>query len=223
MRYADAYCTYTEAMNPHRYYFTGPCQVTKAPYTVEVPGEELHAYRQGAMAQDAFKSLSAEDREFLISGSSPAGWFKMFPPEQFMLILQGVPGSGKSAFARKAMTKTINAVIVSTDEWRFDLTGKYVHDRLKNRAQHQAAQQKARVLLELGCSVIVDNTNITNFHIKPYVQMAVDLDVPVKFFRTTGEFPNIHDVPDEEIKRMLATMEDLSVEAALAATFKKTS
>lgn len=217
MRYADSFCTYTEAMNPHRYIFTGPCRVTKVQYSVEIPSEELYAYRQGAMIQDAMKSVSKDNREFLMSGYSPAGWFKQFGEEQqFMLILQGVPGSGKSVFARKVMTKTINAVIVSTDEWRFDLQGNYVHDPAKNRMQHQAAQQKARVLLSLGCSVIVDNTNITNAHIKPYVQMATEMGVEVNFMRITGDFDNIHDVPPETIKRMLENMEELSVEKALA-------
>lgn len=217
MRYADNYCTYTEAMNPHRYIYTGQCKINNSTYTVEVPAEELYAYRQGAMAQDAFKSLLAEEREFLISGTTPAGWFELFPPEQnTLMILQGVPGSGKSAFARKLMTKTINAVIVSTDEWHHDLTGKYTFNRDKIAAFHQAAQQKCRVLLKLGCAVILDNTNILNAHIKPYVQMAVEMGVAVKFCRLEGNFESSHNVPPEIIKRMRETMEDLSVEKALA-------
>ena len=219
MRYADVFCTYLEATNPHRYIYTGPCQVTKVPYTVEIPSEELYAYRQGAMAQDAFKSLPADEREFLISGTTPAAWFQLFPPERnTMLILQGPPGSGKSAFARKAATKTINAVIVSTDDWHYNDQGVYEFQPANIGRYHQATQQKARVLLALGCSVIVDNTNILNKHIKPYVQMALEYEAEVKFIRLDGNFANSHGVPADRVAWMRDVMEELSIEQALKAT-----
>jgi hypothetical protein len=52
--------------------------VTGKDYSVTVKGHELYAYRQGAYMQDALKSLSAADREFLMSGMSPEGWAKAF-------------------------------------------------------------------------------------------------------------------------------------------------
>lgn len=79
MRYADRHCTYTESHTPrHTYTFTGPCFVTGKPYSVTVPAEELFAYRQGKYIQDAMPSVSKEDREFLISGTSPDGWRQLF-------------------------------------------------------------------------------------------------------------------------------------------------
>lgn len=79
MRYADAKCTYTEQFQPeHVYVFTGPCVVTGAPVTVVVPAAGLHAYRAGALMQDAFPAMSADDREFLMSGMSPMGWAATF-------------------------------------------------------------------------------------------------------------------------------------------------
>jgi hypothetical protein len=73
-------CTYTEKLvdGKHVYIFTGKCMLTRKPYSVTIPGEELYAYRQGALIQDAMPSVSAEDREFLISGYSPEGWKKAF-------------------------------------------------------------------------------------------------------------------------------------------------
>lgn len=82
MRYADAKCTYTEQYEPHTYTFTGTCVFTKKPYSVTVKAEELHAYRYGAYMQDAFVSLSAGDREFLMSGISPDGWTQTFGDEE---------------------------------------------------------------------------------------------------------------------------------------------
>jgi hypothetical protein len=84
MRYADKHCSCTEAFdnNIHTYTFAGKCVATGKEYSVTVLGEELYAYRRGAKLQDAFKSLSAEDREFLLTGMSPEGWTKTFSDDE---------------------------------------------------------------------------------------------------------------------------------------------
>lgn len=77
--WADSNCSYVEQYSPnHTYTFKGVCKITREPYSVEVKADELYAYRQGAYAQDAFRSLDAGQREFLISGISPKGWDKLF-------------------------------------------------------------------------------------------------------------------------------------------------
>ena len=78
MKYALAKCTYVEKFDPHVYVFTGPCVATGQTYSVTVPAAGLFAYNRGAMIQDAFPELSADDREFLLSGFSPAGWEQTF-------------------------------------------------------------------------------------------------------------------------------------------------
>lgn len=44
--------------------------------TVTVKRSDLQKYNEGTFIQDAFPYLSADDREFLISGMSPEGWDK---------------------------------------------------------------------------------------------------------------------------------------------------
>ncbi len=82
MRYADSNCTHTEVYQPkHGYRFTGPCLITGNQYSVFVPARELFAHRSGALIQDAMPSVSAGDREFLMTGMSPDGWNQAFPNE----------------------------------------------------------------------------------------------------------------------------------------------
>lgn len=85
MRYADSKCTYREVFPPEYpsqgYVFTGKCVITGAECSVFVPGAELYAYRQGALIQNAMPSVSVDDREFLMSGMSPAGWKATFGDE----------------------------------------------------------------------------------------------------------------------------------------------
>lgn len=80
MRYANSCCTYEEEFKDgvHVYIFTGKCIKTGKPYSVRVPGPGLYKYNQGAYIQDAFPEMSADDREFLMSGLSPEGWALAF-------------------------------------------------------------------------------------------------------------------------------------------------
>lgn len=67
MKYAINHCECERT--PTHCVYTGHCiggcgEVIK----VEVPLAEVRAYEKGALIQDAMPSLSASDREFLISG-----------------------------------------------------------------------------------------------------------------------------------------------------------
>lgn len=59
----------------------GQCRVTRKPYQVVLPTEGLNRWLQGDLIQVALPGVSADDREFLVSGTSPEGWAKMFPEE----------------------------------------------------------------------------------------------------------------------------------------------
>lgn len=72
-------CDCVESFSPeHIYTFTGPCVITGEKVSVAIKAPELFAYNQGALAQNAFKSLDVHEREFVISGTSKAGWEKLF-------------------------------------------------------------------------------------------------------------------------------------------------
>lgn len=70
---------YEEVFDPeHAYKFTAPCVVTGKEYTVTIPADSLFKLQQGLLIQDACRKMSADDREFLISGTSPEGWEMIF-------------------------------------------------------------------------------------------------------------------------------------------------
>ena len=82
-RYIDTKCTYEEFYvksadlgMKHYYRFTGPCVVTGKEYSVIIRGPELFQMRRTDSIME-LKSLSADDREFVISGTSPEGWKKI--------------------------------------------------------------------------------------------------------------------------------------------------
>ena len=52
------------------------------PHLIELNSEDWIRWRElGQYAQDVFTYLSAEDRELLISGTSPEGWASVFGDE----------------------------------------------------------------------------------------------------------------------------------------------
>jgi hypothetical protein len=58
---------------------SGRCAVTGKGYSVVVPLEGAIAYfTKGAHIAEAFPELPREEREFLISGTSPEGWIRLF-------------------------------------------------------------------------------------------------------------------------------------------------
>ena len=60
----------------------GRCLILDTEYSVTVRRDDLENWQARlAYAEEAFPYLSAGDREFLLSGFSPAGWTHAFPPE----------------------------------------------------------------------------------------------------------------------------------------------
>ena len=76
MRYANSRCTQVEYVLEGRKFikFTGVCIISNRMFEVIVPAEDVEKTKKGMLTQDALTSLSAEEREFLITGISPFAW-----------------------------------------------------------------------------------------------------------------------------------------------------
>jgi hypothetical protein len=53
---------------------TGKIKCMELPVTLD----QFSAWRAGMLAQDAFPNLSADDREFIISGLTPEDWKALY-------------------------------------------------------------------------------------------------------------------------------------------------
>ena len=60
----------------------GPDILTGETYSVEVKRVDFDRYNAGALVQNRFPYLSADDREFLISGCGPGSFDKIFNTSQ---------------------------------------------------------------------------------------------------------------------------------------------
>lgn len=67
----------------HKVTVTGICKVTKEPYSFDMSEKEYQAYLEWMLfgtkvIQKAIPTVSDENREFLMSQTSPKGWDLMF-------------------------------------------------------------------------------------------------------------------------------------------------
>ena len=56
----------------------GRCHITGQVYAATYPKDGIDKWQAGVFIQDAMPDVSASDREFLVSGISPAGWDWLF-------------------------------------------------------------------------------------------------------------------------------------------------
>lgn len=130
-----------------------------------------------------------------------------------LVILQGVSGAGKSTKA-KELQRLYDAVICSTDDY-FAENGKYNFRADKLHEFHKKNQERAFELMLRGRHVIIDNTNLKNWEIRPYVVVAKELGIEIRIIRCDGGFKGIHGVPEDKVNSMRQSMETLDPEIAL--------
>jgi len=143
---------------------------------------------------------------------------------QLLVIMQGVPGSGKSTLARDQLAPLLRVlghqvVICSTDDL-FIVDGAYRFDRFKLHDNHRLNQERARLALEAGQFVIVDNTNVECWQVRPYVAVAVQGSLPVSFHRATGAYPNVHGVPLDSVQHLRTRLQTLTVASVMGGSVR---
>lgn len=124
-------------------------------------------------------------------------------------ILRGLPGSGKSYWAKEVK----DAKIVSADAY-FMVDGKYQFDLSKLREAHNWCLLKfmEHITNHRPETIIVDNTNIRIFEFSPYYRIAEVFGFEVKIVQIQRDLEkcilnNIHSVPKETIELMAKSFE----------------
>ncbi|XP_008938477.1 PREDICTED: NEDD4-binding protein 2 [Merops nubicus] len=141
---------------------------------------------------------------------------KMHLVGQVLVLLRGVPGSGKSYLARTLLEDNPGGIVLSTDDY-FYKHGQYHYDPDCLGEAHEWNRKRAKDAFEMRISpIIIDNTNIQAWEMKPYVALAQQFKYKVmfrepdtwwKFKPKELERRNIHGVSKEKIKRMLERYE----------------
>lgn len=143
--------------------------------------------------------------------------------EKILVLMRGPSGSGKTTLAL-CIASDPNSVRFSTDDF-FAGDGTYKYDKSKSVQAHLWNQERVSEAMRVGKTpIVVDNTNIRTWEMKPYVSMAIKHGYEVKFEKSwsgpwapgcKGESVvaalaarSRHGVPVEAIARMVDNYEE---------------
>lgn len=121
---------------------------------------------RGALIEDRRTALADVRRIMAALAPLPAP-----RPRPALVVLSGLPGSGKSYFQRRLRDRT-GAVVLESDALRRLLFGCPTYTREENARLFRAIHSVADRLLRSGRSVIIDATNLTEWERQPYYKMA---------------------------------------------------
>ncbi|XP_021397617.2 NEDD4-binding protein 2-like 2 isoform X2 [Lonchura striata] len=136
--------------------------------------------------------------------------------QKLLVILRGLPGSGKSTLSRVLLGQSCDGIVLSTDDYFHQQYG-YTYNAAQLGDAHEWNQKRAKQAMEQGKSpVIIDNTNTQAWEMKPYVEVALEKGYRVEFHEpdTWWKFDpeelekrNRHGVTCEKIAQMLERYE----------------
>jgi predicted kinase len=126
-----------------------------------------------------------------------------------LILLRGLPGSGKSTFANYMFSNNI----FEADQYFYDEKGlNYNFDASKLHLAHKWCQLRVEHAMEDNLKsdgvyfseIVVSNTSTTEKELEPYLELAKKYDYQVVSLIVENRHGNksVHDVPEETLIKM---------------------
>ena len=125
-----------------------------------------------------------------------------------LILIRGAQGSGKSTLASLYARRPCQVRWVEADMFFTSKNGHYNFDPQKLPEAHDwCYKQAVDGLNDQECDlVIVSNTFVDPEHMKPYINVARSLGIPVEVIVCFGEYRNEHGVPKSVVERTRNSM-----------------
>jgi predicted kinase len=124
--------------------------------------------------------------------------------QQKLTLVRGIPGSGKSTYA-----KSLNSKLVEADQFFIDQDGTYQYDNTLIKDAHNWCKLETKRLLKAGFNVVVANTFVKNWEMKFYKSLADEMRLEFEVVEMKGNYQNVHGVSDVIVARMASQFEKL--------------
>lgn len=126
-----------------------------------------------------------------------------------LVIIRGLPGSGKSTMAKEMCERDRSLVHVETDMYFLDEGGKYRFNASKLSRAHLWCWNEVARHLGDDRDVIVSNTFSQLWEVQPYLDLCRDWGCGYTIIECTGNFGSTHNVPETTIQRMKERWEQI--------------
>jgi predicted kinase len=117
--------------------------------------------------------------------------------KQQLIIVRGIPGSGKSTFA-----SSLGIPHYEADQYFVGADGVYRFDFSKLGEAHRQCRVSVGKALLSGKSVVVSNTFTTLNELRPYFEGAKEYGIIPTVITMNGDFGSIHGVPEDKMQAM---------------------
>jgi predicted kinase len=128
-----------------------------------------------------------------------------------LILIRGISGSGKTTYAKNLQAECPVLSHYEADMF-FEKNGEYKFDPTKLKDAHKWCKAQTEIDLMFGRSVIVSNTFTQKWEIEPYIELGKKYGAEVIIKKATGNYQNVHGVPQEALERMLSRWEELEGE-----------
>jgi len=126
-----------------------------------------------------------------------------------LILVRGVPGSGKSTWARSQAYKPNDcAYVFDADTYFVRMDGVYDFNPKLLKNAHEWCYKRVIQEIMSGETVYVANTFTRIWEMQRYIDFAKEFNIPFKVVRCTGHYDNIHGVPEAKVQQMLDRFED---------------
>ena len=123
-----------------------------------------------------------------------------------LILLRGLPGSGKTTLAKFLENGLADCVAISADDYFTNTrTGDYNFDINKLHLAHEYCRIHTRSAMVIDTeSIVVHNTNTTSKEMKPYFDLAEEFGYNVVSLVVENRHgsENIHSVPEDTLLKM---------------------
>lgn len=118
-------------------------------------------------------------------------------------IVRGLPGSGKSTYAKVVQAASENTCVhVEADMFFVGEDGTYRYDPAKVKEAHEWGLSLATQAIEAGLDVVVSNTFTQVWEMQPYIDLAQTHHALLDAVVCTGAYGNTHGVPAAAVEAM---------------------
>ena len=117
-----------------------------------------------------------------------------------LILIRGLPGSGKSTTADKLLAGNFSKHLEADQYFMQD--GEYNFDANNLHRAHMWCQEETRKWLTDCRCVVVSNTFTTKKELKPYFEIAKEFGIVPVVLHCQNDFGSVHNVPEETILKM---------------------